>query len=36
MDKEFGTLLGRACFKKGLDNVRQIMKAEAERESKGK
>jgi hypothetical protein len=36
MDKDFGSLLGRACFKKGLDNVRQIMKAEAERESKGK
>jgi hypothetical protein len=37
MDKDFGpTLLGWACFKKGLDDVRQLMIAEAERESKGK
>jgi hypothetical protein len=36
MDKDFGTFLGQPCFKVGLDNARQLVKAEAERMSKGK
>jgi hypothetical protein len=36
MDKDFGTFLVQPCFKVGLENARQFVKAEAERMSKGK